>query len=103
MSETYVGFPLFSESGEKIGVVTDVIFHPTDLQPEWVTVKPGVLRREHLVPVTAIDKREDILVTPVDPELIKHGPSAGRHVRPTAVERRELIAHYGLPLDPADG
>lgn len=97
MAETYVGFPLFSESGEKIGVVTDVIFHPTDMQPEWVTVKSGMLRREHLVPVAAIDKRADILVTPVAPDLIKHGPSAGHHVRPTAVERRELIAHYGLP------
>lgn len=102
MPETYVGFPLYSEAGEKIGVVTDVIFHPTDLQPEWVTVKPGMLRKEHLVPVAAIDKREDILVTPVEAELIKHGPSAGRHVRPTAVERRELIAHYGLPVSPDD-
>lgn len=97
MSDTYVGFPLFSQSGEKIGVVTDVIFRPTDMQPEWVTVKPGKLRREHLVPVAAIDRRDDILVTPVEADRIKHGPSAGRHVRPSSIERRELIAHYGLP------
>lgn len=99
MSDTYVGSPLFSESGERVGVVTDVIFHPTDMEPEWVTVKPGMLHREHLVPVSSIDRREDVLVTTVEADLIKHGPPAGAHVRPTSVERQKLIAHYGLSAD----
>jgi uncharacterized protein YrrD len=99
VSDTYVGCSLYSESGELIGRVTDVIFHPTDLQPEWITVKPGALHREHLVPVAAVDRREDVLVTNVDAALIKHGPVAKKHIRPTSLEREQLISHYGLPSD----
>ena len=96
MTETYVGLPLFSESGERVGVITDVILRPSDMEPEWVTVKPGMLHREHLVPVVTIDKRSDVLVTNVDAGLIKHAPAVRSHVRPTSVERRSLIAHYGM-------
>jgi uncharacterized protein YrrD len=100
MTTTYVGRPLTSASGDRIGKITDVISDPNGFEPEWLTVKTGVLRREHLVPIVAVEERGGDVVTTLDAEVIKHAPVSPDHTRPSDAERRALYEHFGLPERP---
>ena len=99
---TYTGKTLHSFSGKEIGTITDVIATETDSAPAWVTVKVGLLRREHLVPVSTIDDQSGVLTTTLEEDLIKHAPVVHNHVTPTAIELETLRAHFGLSQHPID-
>jgi PRC-barrel domain len=98
----YVGSKLHSNLGEDLGTITDVIHSPTDLEPEWITVKKGILSREHLVPFSEIVEREGMLTTTINADLIKHSPVVHEHVPPTRQEAHQVRASLGLPtiVDP---
>jgi hypothetical protein len=102
MTTTYVGRPLTSTSGDKIGKITDVISDPNGFEPEWLTVKSGVLRREYLVPIDAVEERGDMVVTQLDADVIKNAPVSTDHTRPSDAERRALYEHFGMPERPLD-
>jgi hypothetical protein len=93
---TYVGKTLYTFTGKQIGKVTDVLCRSTDLEPEWVAVKSGLLGREHLVPASAIAERDGALMTQLDDAIVKHSPVLHEHVQPTASEREKLRQHFGL-------
>jgi len=97
MTTTYVGRPLTNTAGDKIGKITDVISDPNGFEPEWLTVKTGVLRREHLVPIDAVQERGNEVVTTLDADAIKNAPVTTDHIRPSDAERRALYQHFGLP------
>jgi hypothetical protein len=92
----YVGSKLHNTLGEEIGTVTDVIYRPIDLEPEWVTVKKGLLGHEHLLPVSALTERVGMLMTTVSSDLIKHSPVVNEHITPTKDEAHEVLAALGL-------
>ena len=94
--EISVGSTLYGRSGERIGTVTDVINHPIDLHPEWVAVRIGLLRREHLVPVSAVEDRDGVLTTFLDDDTVKHSPVLHEHVTPTLEESAALRAHFDM-------
>lgn len=100
---TYTGKTLHSFQGKEIGTITDVIATETDSAPAWVTVKVGLLRREHLVPVSTIDEQAGLLTTTLDEDLIKHAPVVHNHVSPSSTELEMLRAHFGLPQYSIDG
>jgi hypothetical protein len=102
MTTTYVGRPLTTASGDKIGKITDVISDANGFEPEWLTVKTGVLGREHLVPIDAVDERGDKVVTTLPADAIKHAPVSRDHTRPSETERRALYQHFGMPERPTD-
>jgi hypothetical protein len=95
----YVGQPLYGYSGRHLGTVTDVMPDPIRLTPEWVTVRRGLLRREHLIPASAIDERDGVLVTLLDEEAVKHAPITHDHVPPTAEQSERIRAQFGLPIE----
>jgi len=99
MTTTYVDRTLFHISGSKIGTITDVIHRPNDLVAEWVTVRTGLLRREHLLPVSGVETVAGRLVTRIDPKLIAAAPVAREHLRPTVDKRLKLLRHYDMDLD----
>ncbi len=95
---TYVGQKLYGHSGRPIGTVTDVMADPSDLAPEWLAVRWGLLRRDHLIPADAVDEQGGILVTLLDEEIIKQAPVTHDHVPPTHSESEKLRAQFHLPV-----
>ncbi len=93
----YVGQRLYGFSGRQLGTVTDVMSDPVRMTPQWITVRRGLLRREHLIPASAIDERDGVLVTLLDDATIRHAPVTHDHIPPTPVESERIRAQMGLP------
>ncbi len=89
---------LFEETGVEIGTVRDVIHSPGDLQPEWIVVKTGWRRGEHLVPIEAINTDGPNLTCAFDKQTVKDSPVVKDHVAPPRAQRRMTYAHYGLEV-----
>lgn len=101
--EKLIDRKLFARDGGEIGVITDVIADPSTLEPEWLAVRTGRLRREHLVPIAAVEQHGESLVVPFERDDVKHAPSMKTHVAPTGSERISLYQHFGITpgADPA--
>ncbi len=93
----YVGQPLYGYSGRHLGTVTDVMSDPIRMTPQWVTVRRGLLRREHLIPASAIDERDGMLVTLLDEDVVRHAPVTHDHIPPSPAESERIRAQMGLP------
>lgn len=91
---------LVDHSGQQIGKVTDVIPDPIDLEPEWLVVRPSRFGKEYLVPLMAVEEREDEFVAPFEKDTLKATPVVEQHSAPTASERDAVYRHFGL--DPED-
>lgn len=87
---------LVDRSGETIGKVTDVIPDPVDLEPAWLVVRPGRFGKEHLVPIDAVEQRDDEYVAPFDKDTLKTTPVVAQHTAPTDSERDAVYRHFGL-------
>ena len=97
------GQKLLDREGNAIGKITDVVANPTTVELEWLTVKTGLMGGEHLVPMGAVETKEDgSLMVPFTKEQVKTAP-ADPHIAPSGPERSELYSHYGLPVpDPEE-
>lgn len=102
MNTSYVNRRLFHSTGQKIGTITDVIHDPHDLEPEWVTVRIGLFRREYLVPVSQVETVADRLVTGLDRTLITSTPVIHDHFRPTPGQQSAVLGLYGLAEEDLD-
>lgn len=100
MDQTLLGQKLVGHDGNPIGKITDVISDPATLEPEWLTVKTGMVGGEHLVPVKAIDPGAEGIVVPFEKEQVKSAPAARDHTAPTGDERAEIYEHYGMTAPP---
>jgi len=87
---------LVDGAGDDIGKIVDVISDPIDLHPEWLVVKLGRLAGEHLVPVAAVDERDDRLALTAGKDAVKSAPRLKEHLAPSDVEREAVYRHYGL-------
>jgi hypothetical protein len=102
MDQTLMGQKLLSQDGTPIGKITDVISDPATLEPEWLTVKTGLVGGEHLVPVKAIDPGAEGIVVPFDKDEVKSAPTVSDHTAPSGREREEIYEHYQMEA-PAEG
>lgn len=96
MNTMYVNRRLFHSTGQKIGTVTDVIHDPHTLDPEWITVRVGLFRREHLVPISQVETVAGRLVTGLDRSLVTSSPAIHDHFRPTPGQQAAVLRVYGL-------
>lgn len=97
MQTTYVGHTLCDRDGDRLGEITDVIADPATLEPDFLTVKPGRFKKEHVVPAQLVRARDDeSFVVDCDRELVEEAPTPGDHTTPTTEEREAIFAHYGL-------
>ena len=87
---------LVDPAGQEIGKVTDVIPDPVDLEPEWLVVRPSRFGKEYLVPLGAVEQREDEFVAPFEKDVLKATPVVEQHTAPTVSERDAVYRHFGL-------
>ena len=91
----FTGRAVIDEHGEPLGSVDDVIFDQNDETPEYLIVKPGLLRRAHYVPVDgAYESIEGDIVVPWDRQWFKQSPVASREHVLTPIERVDVDSHY---------
>lgn len=89
------GRTAIDEHGEQLGEIADVVFDQLDEQPEYLVVKPGVLRMSHYVPVAGTyETIEGDIVVPWDRHWFKLAPKAQRGHSLTSTQRHDLEAHY---------
>ncbi len=98
---SYVDRQLLTETGAAIGRVRDVILRPSNLRPEWLVVKTGWRKGEHLVPVISVSEDGDELVVPYSKDRVDAAPRTKQRIAPRADEARATYRHYGLDV-PAD-
>ena len=102
MSTTrYVDRTLHSNTGDQIGKIRDVLLRPSNLQPEWLVVKTGWRRGEHLVPLVAVSERGETLVVPFTKSEVDAAPRTREHIAPPTSEAEAAYHHYGMAM-PSD-
>ena len=77
------GSDLLDMKGNKVGTITDVVFDPMTLVPEWYEVKLGMLGGHHLVPAGTVTVAEGARIRALRQETHQVRPrdiaaSAGR-------------------------
>lgn len=92
----FIDQKLFTEQGEEIGKIRDVINRPSDLEPEWLVVKTAMFGGEHLVPIVSVSQRGVSLTVPFDKKTVKASPSISAHVPPLTEQAQATYMHYGL-------
>jgi hypothetical protein len=89
------GRDVVDRGGEKIGSVDTVYLHRETDEPQWVSVKTGVLGHRHLlVPLAGASISEDDLQVAFDRDTVKDAPSVGDDLSPA--DKDELSRYYGM-------
>jgi hypothetical protein len=88
----HTGSDLFDMNGNKVGTVTDVVFDPLTLVPEWYEVKVGMLGRRHLVPAGSVRMEKGHGFVPFDKKVIKSAPGSSLPLMDE--DERILLDHY---------
>ncbi|MCI2423145.1 PRC-barrel domain-containing protein [Saccharopolyspora sp. K220] len=97
-AQDLIGTPVFDRNGNRIGRVGNVYVDDTTHQPEWVTVRIGVLGvRETFVPLTGAATAENRLDLDVSKDRVKNAPRIeAEHGHLSDEEGRDLYHYYGL-------
>jgi hypothetical protein len=96
MTQHWTNRPVVDEHLTRVGKVTDVIFGAVGDDPEWATVKTGLLT-ERLTPLDgAYISDEGMVVLPFDHKVVKAAPKPPRdHVLSPSLAA-EAIQHYDM-------
>lgn len=94
----FSGMEMLDETGQKVGTVKDVIYDdPTQIEPTWLVVKPGMLRGQHYVPAAgAYRTTDERLISPYPAEQVHTAPKAGSEHVISPELRQRLAEHYDL-------
>jgi hypothetical protein len=88
----HTGSDLFDVNGDKVGTVSDVVFDPMTLVPEWYEIKMGLFGGRHLVPAGSVTMEKDRGSVPFDKKVVKSAPSSSLPLMDE--EKRTLLDHY---------
>jgi hypothetical protein len=96
--EDWRGQQVVDEDGEKIGKLEDV-YRPTGGgDPEFASVKTGLMGRHlTLVPLRGATVTRDHIRLAIGKALVDDAPHASGEDELTATDEDTLLAHYGLP------
>ena len=98
--EGWIGRNAVDPQGDKIGVITDIYYDDATDQPEWITVKTGLLgTRSSFVPLHGADSDGENLRLPYDKAQVKDAPNIDTDGSLTPDEERTLYDHYGRGAD----
>ena len=92
----FTGREVVSDSGERLGTVTDVIYDVETTAPIWLRVDTGLFHQRHtLIPLSGSKRlpNGDIEV-PFDKEIVKHAPAVELPVVMTHELREQITTHY---------
>ncbi|WP_406692896.1 PRC-barrel domain-containing protein [Saccharopolyspora sp. ID03-671] len=103
-AQDLIGTPVFDQDGNRVGRVGNVYVDDHTNQPEWVTVRLGLLGiKETFVPLDGATKAENRLEIPVTRATIRNAPTVEAiGGRLTDTEGRDLYAYYGLADDESE-
>ncbi|MET9958105.1 PRC and DUF2382 domain-containing protein [Streptomyces sp. NPDC006326] len=96
--------PVYDSDGNKLGEAKHVFLDDATGQPEWVSIKTGMLgMNESFVPIKDATMVEDHLEVPFAKDKIKDAPNvdvdSGGHL--SEDEEHRLYEHYGIDWDAA--
>lgn len=96
--------PVYDTDGQKIGDAKHVFFDDATGEPEWVSVKTGMLgTSENFVPIHDASMVEDHLEVPYRKDQVKDAPhvdvDGGGHLSES--EEHRLYDYYGIDWDAA--
>jgi stress response protein YsnF len=92
-----IGRRIIDQTGEKVGSVSQVYLDDATGEPEWITVRAGLLGgKETFVPLAGCDLAGEDLRVRVTKERVKNAPTvdADEHLSPQ--QEGELYRFYGL-------
>jgi uncharacterized protein (TIGR02271 family) len=94
---TWRGRTLVDNDGDKIGKIDEIYLDRQNGDPEWVTVKTGLLgTKSSFVPIgDASPAGEDEVRVPYTKDQVKDAPSIEADGELTEDEERRLYQHYG--------
>jgi uncharacterized protein (TIGR02271 family) len=101
--DSFAGYEVYDQAGEKIGKVDDFFVDESD-QPEYIGVKMGFLgTRSTLIPwqLATVDDANRRIDVSVDKETAKNGPAFDDDREITPEYENEVYSYYGL--QPAQG
>jgi uncharacterized protein (TIGR02271 family) len=91
------GRTMVDPAGGKIGTIANIYLDDDTGQPEWVTVKGGLLgNKQNFVPLAEAQAAGDNVQVPYDKDRIKNAPGMRAHGRLSQEEEAELYRYYGL-------
>jgi sporulation protein YlmC with PRC-barrel domain len=87
---------VISESGDKLGRVTDVLFDNSGQSARWAVVSLGLMSARYVPLTHAYTSAEGSVVVPYDKSMVKNAPKADRdHILTPDIEEA-LVRHYDL-------
>jgi sporulation protein YlmC with PRC-barrel domain len=95
---SFVDHEVTDTSGDTLGRVADVVSDDQTLEPKWLVVESGGLRKHsHFVPAEG-SFTDDVgrIVVPYDKASVADTMEAGRDHILMPEEERELGTHYGI-------
>lgn len=93
--EQLQGKQLVVRDGQEIGAIERVFVNDATGEPDWATVRTGILRREHVVPLAGAQMSGDTIRIPYLETAVKNSPKleSGDHLGPEQIAA--LSKHYG--------
>ncbi|WP_194891547.1 YsnF/AvaK domain-containing protein [Catenulispora pinisilvae] len=97
--DQYLGKQMVGRDGQEIGAIDRIFVNDTTGEPDWATVRMGVLRREHVVPLEGAQLSGDAIRVPHLEATIKNSPKLDfdDHLGPEEVAA--LSKHYGTTAE----
>jgi uncharacterized protein (TIGR02271 family) len=97
------GRDLVSNDGEKIGTIDEVYVDASTEQPEWLSVKTGMLgSKVSFVPIAQAQEADQGIQVPYDKAQVKDAPSIEPDGELSHEEESGLYRHYGLEYGSED-
>ncbi|MBE9373986.1 PRC-barrel domain-containing protein [Saccharopolyspora sp. HNM0983] len=101
-AQDLIGTPVFDRNGDRIGTVGNVYLDDATEQPEWVTVRMGLLgTKETFVPLDGASAERERLQVGVSRSRVRDAPRiAAEHGHLSEQEGRDLYHYYGVQHEP---
>jgi uncharacterized protein (TIGR02271 family) len=91
------GRELVSNDGDKIGTIDEVYVDAATEQPEWLSVKTGMLgSKVSFVPIAQAQEADEAIQVPYDKAQVKDAPSIEPDGELSHEDEAGLYRHYGL-------
>jgi uncharacterized protein (TIGR02271 family) len=91
------GRNVVSSDGDKIGTLEEIYLDTDTGEPEWATVRTGLLGTQHsFVPLGDVDHHHGEVVVPFSKDRVKDAPSVDPDGQLSRQEEDQLYEHYGV-------
>jgi stress response protein YsnF len=100
-SKQLIGTQMVGRDGEGIGAVERVFTKDSTGEPAWVTVRMGVMRREHVLPLDGAQMDADSIRVPYTQEMVKNSPKLEFDDHLGAEDISALSRYYGTTAQAA--